>query len=200
VNLTPDVIVRLRWDPENQVGPALLGRTAHVQAALLMRQLRGEPTDQPDTTVITGGVGANISGVLVPRWDPDDRVKFAGNVGWGIGRYITDLGTLGGQDAVYDPALNELRALRVSSGYFGYERLWRPTFTSAVTYGIVNVKNLDIQPDNTLQRTHRATINLTWTPIPQIDLVLEFLGGTRENKNGQRGSSSQLQAGWTVRF
>jgi hypothetical protein len=30
--------------------------------------------------------------------------------------------------------------------------------------------------------------------------VLEFLGGTRENKNGQRGSSSQLQAGWTVRF
>jgi hypothetical protein len=81
--------------------------------------------------------GGNVSGVLVPRWDADDRFKFASNFAWGIGRYITDLGTLGGQDAVYDPLRNQLRALVVSSGYLGYERLWRPTFTSAVTYGIV---------------------------------------------------------------
>ena len=140
VNLVPDFIARLRWDPEAARDSLLrLTRTSHVQAALLARSLRGTPFDRPDMTLSTGAFGANVSGVLLPKWDRDDRVKFAGNAGWGIGRYITDLGTLGGQDAVYDATTNQLRALLVSSGYVGYERQWRPTFTSAITYGIVNV-------------------------------------------------------------
>ena len=201
VNLVPDFIARLRWDPEAAPDSLLrFTRTSHVQAALLARSLRGTPFDRPDTTLSTGAFGANVSGVLLPKWDRDDRVKFAGNAGWGIGRYITDLGTLGGQDAVYDPTTNQLRALLVSSGYVGYERQWRPTFTSAITYGIVNVTNLDVQPDDALHRTQRSSINLTWTPIQQLDLVLEVLGGTRVNKDGRRGTSSQIQAGWTFRF
>lgn len=198
VNLTPDVIARVRWEPTKAKG--LLGRPAHVQAAILVRTLRGTPTDLPNQTLTTGGFGVNISGVLVPRWDADDRVKFASNNGWGIGRYITDLGTLGGQDAIYDVIGNRLRALPVSSGYFGYERMWRPTMLSAVTYGIVNVSNLDDQPGDSLRRTQRSTVNFTWSPIPQADIIIEFLTGTRVNKDGQRGASSQLQAGWTFRF
>ena len=201
VNLTPDFIARLRWQPKEEHGiRRLLGRSAHVQAAILVRTLRGEVTDQPDLTLSTGGFGGNVSGVFVPRWDADDRVKFAVNGGWGIGKYITDLGTLGGQDAIYNPVDNSLEALPVGSGYFGYERMWRPTFTSAFTYGIVNVANLDIQPDDALRRTQRTTINLTWTPIPQADLVIEFLTGVRVNKNGERGASSQVQTGFTFRF
>lgn len=201
VNLVPDFVARLRWEPDTARGIGVrLTRTAHVQVALLARGLRGEPFDRPDVTLSTGGFGGNVSGVLVPKWDTDDRIKFASNAGWGIGRYITDLGTLGGQDAVYDATTNQLRALSVSSGYFGYERLWRPTFTSAITYGIVNVNNLDVQPDDALRRTQRATINLTYTPIQQLDLVLEFLSGTRVNKDRTRASSSQIQAGWTFRF
>src|SRR4029077_13501319 len=103
-----------------------------------------------------------ISGVLVPRWDADDRIKFAVYGGSGIGRYITDLSSLGGQDAVYDAAKFGLRALPVSSGYLGYERAWARAFTTAVTYGIVNVSNLDIQSDDALHRTMRGSINLTW--------------------------------------
>jgi DcaP outer membrane protein len=201
VNLTPDFIARLRWEPdEGHRLRGLLGKTAHVQAAILLRQLRGEVIDQPAVTLSTGGVGLNVSGVLVPRWDSDDRVKFAVNAGWGIGKYITDLGTLGGQDAVFNSIDNSLEALRVSSGYFGYERMWRPTFTSAFTYGIVNVDNLDIQTADSLRRTQRTTINLTWTPIPQADLVIEFLTGVRVNKNGEDGASSQIQTGFTYRF
>ena len=199
VNLTPDFIARLRWDPQRPVDRPL-SRTAHVQAAILVRALRGEPLDQPEVTLATGGFGVNVSGVSIPRWDGDDRVKFAANFGWGIGKYITDLGTLGGQDAVYDPVLNQLRALSVSSGYFGYERQWKPTLTSTVTYGVVTVGNLDIQPDDALHRTQRATINLTWNPIPNADLVLEFLSGTRVNKDRKRGTSTQVQAGWLFRF
>ena len=201
VNVTPDFITRLRWEPDSRVpGPHLIGRTAHVQAALLVRTLRGEVTSQPDRTLSTGGFGANISGVLVPRWAAGDRIKFAANSGWGIGRYVTDLGTLGGQDALYDPLTDSLRALPVYSAYFGYERLWKPTFTSAVTYGLVRVSNLEVQPGDALRETQRGTINLTWTPISQLDLVLELLTGRRVNKDGAQGTSSQVQAGWTFRF
>ena len=58
---------------------------------------------QSSDALATSGIGGNISGVLVPRWDADDRIKFAVNAGSGIGRYIADLSSLGGQDAVYDP-------------------------------------------------------------------------------------------------
>jgi hypothetical protein len=201
VNLTPDFITRLRWEPSGRLpGPHLLGRTAHVQAAILVRTLRGELTGRPEKTLTTGGFGANVSGVLMPRWNADDRIKFAVNSGWGIGRYVTDLGTLGGQDAVYDSIADSLRALPVYSAYAGYERQWKPTFTSAITYGLVRVENLDIQPGEALHETQRGTINLTWTPISRLDLVIEFLTGRRVNKDGAQGTSSQIQAGWTFRF
>jgi hypothetical protein len=198
VNLTPDFIARVRWIPGHG-GPLGLG-TQHVQAAILVRTLRGELDTRPEVTLTTGGFGGTVSGVLAPRWDTDDRIKFAGYAGWGIGKYITDLGTLGGQDAVFDSTSDSLRALRVSSGYFGYERAWTPTFLSSLTYGIVNVDNLDIQPLDALARTQRTSMNITWSPVPQADIILEFLFGTRVNKDGSRGTSSQIQAGWTYRF
>jgi hypothetical protein len=201
VNLTPDFIARLRWEPKSAMSGLLrLSSAQHVQAAIIARQLRGEVTDQPQLTLSTGGFGVNVSGELVPSWDRDDRIKFATNNGWGIGKYITDLGTLGGQDAVYDPSAGTLRALPVSSAYFGYERKWRPTFVSAFTYGIVNVATLDIQPDDVLKRTQRTSFNVTWSPVPQADIAVEFLFGTRVNKNNEHGTSSQIQAGWIYRF
>jgi hypothetical protein len=201
VNLTPDLIARLRWEPKTAMTGVLgLSAAQHVQAAIIGRQLRGEVTDQPQLTLSTGGFGMNVSGALVPRWDSDDRIKFATNNGWGIGKYITDLGTLGGQDAVYDPSTGTLRALPVSSAYFGYERRWRQAVVSAFTYGIVNVANLDIQPDNALKRTQRTSVNVTWSPVPQADITVEFLFGTRINKNNQHGTSSQIQTGWIYRF
>jgi hypothetical protein len=149
VNLTPDLVVRLRWEPERkrELLTQLFGHTAHVQASLLVRQLRGEASGPTDATPATGGIGGNISGVLVTRWAADDRIKFAANAGSGIGRYINDLRALGGQDAVFDVTQGRLRALPVSSAYVGYEHAWSRVFTTAVTYGVVNVNNLDVQPD-----------------------------------------------------
>lgn len=197
VNHTPDFIARVRWEPS---GGGFLGRTQHVQASLLARQLRGQVNGSSSTTVSTAALGANVSGVLAAWWDADDRLKFASNAGWGVGKYITDLGTLGGQDGVYNPDTGELEALHVRSAYIGYERSWRPTLISAFTYGIVTVENRPVQPSTALRRTHRATFNITWTPVPQADVGFEFLTGTRENKDGQSAASSQFQIGWVYRF
>ena len=65
---------------------------------------------------------------------------------------------------------------------------------------MVNVSNLDTQPGNALHRTQRTSVNLMWNPVPFVDIVVEFLAGTRVNKNGERGSASQIQSGWTLKL
>lgn len=188
----------MKWSPPDLGG--FDSKVGRVQTAIIVRQLRSEVNNDPNSVVATGGFGINVSGVLVPRWDKDDRIRFASNNGYGIGRYITDLGSLGGQDAVYDAVKHELRALPVTSAYVGYERMWRRGLISTLTYGVVNVSNLDIQSGTSLSSTQRGTFNLAWSPFSRVELVAEFLTGSRRNKDGAKGSASQIQLGSTFRF
>jgi hypothetical protein len=64
----------------------------------------------------------------------------------------------------------------------------------------VRVDNLDIQAGDVLKRTQRGSVSVTFSPVPRADLVVEFLGGQRVNKNGDSGTSTQIQAGWKLRF
>jgi hypothetical protein len=142
VNQVPDFVVRVRWEP--QFG-------GHVQLSGITRQLRGEPADQTHAVVGASGYGFNISGRLpLPHWSKRDQILFQHNSGKGLGRYISDLSSYGGQDGVYDPDGQELRLLNVFSGYLGYEHWWTQQFRSAFSFGIVRVTNLDIQPGDTL--------------------------------------------------
>jgi hypothetical protein len=204
VSQVPDFVVRARWEPpEGQKGPlgVTVGQGVHVNLALLFRQLRGEPLDQPNTTLSTGGFGAGVSGRLTAPWEMESgQVTFSAYAGSGIGRYITDLGTLGGQDAYFDPEANTIDALPAFAWYLGYERRWNAKLRSTFTYGSVIVDNIAAQPGSAFHMTNRWSLNLTWSPIPRVDLVSEFLFGNRSNKDGQRGSSSQLQLGTNFRF
>ena len=205
VSQVPDLVVRARWEPpEGQKGPLGLMKVrqgVHVNLALLFRQLRGEPLDQPNTTLSTGGFGVGVSGRLAAPFQADrGQVTFSAYAGSGIGRYITDLGTLGGQDAYYDPETNTIDALPVFAWYLGYERRWDAKLRSTFTYGSVLVNNIAAQPGSAFHMTNRWSLNLTWSPIPRLDLVGEFLFGNRIDKDGQKGSSSQLQLGTNFRF
>ena len=206
VSQVPDLVVRARWRPkEGTEGPLglmnVFRKDAHVNLAFLFRQIRGEPLDQPNTTLSTSGAGVGLSGRISAPWDADKgQVTFSAYAGSGIGRYITDLGTLGGQDAFYDPATGSIDALSDFAWYLGYERRWTSVLRSTFTYGTVVVDNIDAQPGDAFHMTNRWSMNLTWSPIPRLDLVGEFLFGNRSNKDGQRGGSSQLQLGTNFRF
>ena len=94
VNRVPDVVTRLRFEPR-------LG--GHVQLSGVVRRLRGEPDDFPNEIVAATGYGVNISGRLpFPFWSKRDQLLFQHNSGRGLGRYISDLGSYGGQDGVFD--------------------------------------------------------------------------------------------------
>ena len=208
VNQVPDLVARLRWTPGEKTivqGPLhwrrdRLGGGGHVQLAFLLRQIRGEL--DPGSDLLDPGRRLPLQRAHHARRGAETGTASSSRLagGWGIGRYITDLGTLGGQDAVYDPATNTLEALPVLSGYVGYEHRWIPTLRSTATWGTVYVENLDVQTGDAFHRTDRATLNLSWSPIPRIDLVGEFLWGRRIDKDGRRGEARQLQFGTTFRF
>jgi hypothetical protein len=204
VNQAPDIVARIRFDqPAGSRVPILPGarRPGHLQIGFLGRQIRAEPPDQPNETVSTRGFGANVSGRRIMSWNQArDNFTFAVNAGSGIGRYITDLGSLGGQDAVHDPDTNSLEPLSVFASYVGFQHWWKEGLRSTWIYGFVTVDNVPVQTPDSLHQTHRWTGNLAWSPILRIDLVLEYLAGTRENKDGESGFSNQIQVGGTFRF
>ena len=120
--------------------------------------------------------------------------------GSGIGRYITDLRTAGGQDGYFDLTTGELTVLGVVAAYVGYEHAWSATLRSTATIGWVWVNVLANQPDDALKYTRRFSLNLAWTPIPRLDLVGEVLTGERTNKDLSSGSATQIQLGSRFRF
>jgi hypothetical protein len=202
VSQVPDTVARLRWEPERTVGVGhLVESIGHLQLGLLMRQVRAEREDEPNQTLSVPGYGLHLSGRLSPGWWNDrDDATFAIYTGKGIGRYITDLAEIGGQDAVYDPATDSLETVPAFSAYVGYEHWWNDRWRSTVTLGGVWVDTLDIQSSDALKETLRTSINVAWSPIERIDLVAEFLTGRRVNKDGQRGTAAQYQWGGRFRF
>jgi len=199
VNQIPDLVERTVWQ---------FRETGQLQAAVVLRQIRGEP-DLPLTgTRSCFAWGASLSGIVpIRRSGLTDRFVFQLNFGEGIGRYINDLASLGGQDAAFDPADGALVPLPAGGIYVDYEHTWKEwAFTrkmnlrSAVIYSFVQVNNLDFQTGVAYHRTSRLIGNLVFSPIPRIDIGVEYLYGTRENKDGNKASADQIQLVGIFRF
>lgn len=197
VNLFPDLIAR---DFIQFPGGG------HLQVAAVARQIRGEST--PGETRSTWGLGGSVTGVVkVPVKTLTDRFMFQLNGGSGIARYINDLNSLGGQDGVFDPATGDLHALDAVGWYLGYEHRWKEwerfenmNLRSTVLWSLVTVDNFPFQLDNAYKTTNRFAINLVFSPSSRVDVGLEYIYGTRENKDGQNEHANQVQVVGLFRF
>jgi hypothetical protein len=173
----------------------------HIKTSLLARQIKAEWNLDPSISDSKFGWGASISGrVGVEIWDEKDNILFQFNYGDGIGRYVNDLQEVGGQDAVFNPQTGELETLEVFSGYVAYQHWWQEKLRSTMTYGWVDVDNLNFQDDSDYANTDRAVINLLWSPVTRIDVGGELLWGRRENKDGASAIARQIQFGAKYRF
>ena len=201
----------------NQV-PDFVGRLVkripdgHLQASAVLRQVRGELETQPNVVQSVLAWGLSGSGVVpMRRWNEKDRLIFQVNAGQGIARYINDLNSAGGQDAVFDPVTGELTALFAWGAYVAYEHHWDfapnipsmpflnfSNLRSSLILGHVNVHNIGVQDPTAYDKTNRLSLNLLWSPIPRVDLGTQFIYGNRQNKDGSQGSARQLQL--RVRF
>jgi hypothetical protein len=173
----------------------------NVHAALLLRQLSAtwEPADlntpgygsEDDTS----GWGTTLSGRRFINWFGNDRdnLMVQINYGKGYGRYVNDLGTIGGQDAVFDDTGN-LKALDVFATYVAMQKWWRYNLRSTFTLGLVEVEDYAFQPVNAYNKTWRTGGNLIWSPTGNIDIGSELLWGKRTDSNDASGTATQIQA------
>lgn len=197
VNLMPDVVARV---------VRAHGDEGHVQLAGVARQIRGEAT--PGDVRSDWGWGLTASGVFPFQFRHlQDRVIFQVNGGYGIARYINDLSSLGGQDAVFDTTGGELYALPAFGWYVAYEHSWKEwtraetmNLRSTFLWSFVDVSNFYFQSPDAYNKTHRFAANVVFSPAKRVDVGVEFITGSRENKDGQRGTANQVQLVALIRF
>ena len=195
----PDVVGRGIWK---------FKETGHVQVAGVLREIRAAFLGNPDHFVSTYGWGIGVSGVIPFRYfNLTDRFIFQLNGGHGVGRYINDLNSLGGQDGVFDPATGDFEVLNAYGWFLAYEHMWKRweqirdmNLRSSVIWSLVTVDNVDFQPPDAYHRTQRLSANLIFSPIPRIDAGLQYIYGTRRNLNGERGDARQIQFVILFRF
>ena len=184
----------------------------HLHLGGILRNIVGIPVDDQGNEITTEstsaiGWGLTFSGnIALKKLDRRDNFKFQLNLGDGLGRYINDLGTLGGFDAVFSET-GDLETIVVSSGYGGFQHWWKrnplglfKAVRSTFVYGFVRVQHQESMPDDFYRRTQRFSANWLWSPIAEIDLGIEYLWGSRENQDKQRATASQLQFVATFRF
>jgi hypothetical protein len=199
VNFVPDIVGRAVWKFKD---------IGHLQGAVVLRQIRGESTLAPGEVSSAPAWGASLSGV-VPffYFNLTDRFIYQLNIGKGNARYINDLNSLGGQDAVFDPVTGDLEALPARGFYLDFEHQWKEwqatkemKLRSSLIWSYVDVDNLEFQPGEAYHRTNRLSFNLVFSPIDRIDVGVEYIYGTRENKDGNEGSADQFQIVGIFRF
>lgn len=180
----PDMIAALKWEQD----------WGHLQTGALYRRL-GVDNGAVDKSL--SGYGVNLSGRIKTNVFSDkDSLKFQVNYGDGIGRYINDLQVVNGQgfDAALNNATGEVDTIKAYGGYVSYQAVFSPKWRSNLTGGYVYVDQPNFMPGNMMESTKYLSYNVIWTPIPKLDLGLEFLYGQRENVNGDDGDAKRVQA------
>jgi hypothetical protein len=104
-----------------------------------------------------------------------------------------------GLDATFDP-VNGFQTLDSKGWFVAYEQWWAQNWISTFSYGEADCDLSPSLPDNTYQSATYATVNLIWLPVERMGVGIEFLSGTRENKDGQRGEADRIQMGFQYRF
>jgi hypothetical protein len=149
-----------------------------------------------------------VSGVLpIHKFSLRDLLMFQANGGTGIARYVNDLSSLGGQDAVFDPVTGDLEALPALGWYVAYEHTWKEweategrRLRSTALWSLVNVYNLDFQPPNAYHLTNRFAANFVFSPVARVDAGVQYIYGRRTNKDEQSSTARQFQVVTIVRF
>lgn len=161
----------------------------------VLREHRADDGVDLDESVIGWGVGVGLR--TRGLYDGDVlRVRAGG--GEGIGRYIKELA---GQGATLNVAKGDLEAIPGWGGSIGYTRQWSPEWRSNLIAGYTEVDNEDITSvQQTNKQIYSGHINLFYSPLPSVDLGVEFVHGNREVESGDDGTVNRLLLGGRFNF
>ena len=200
------------WDLVASMDRLPLGQLGdwNYRVSVILRELKGQYNDYEGDEVEAELGQSNASGWGITTsgqksfagWGEGDFIQWQLTYGEGIGRYLNDLSTIGGGDAVFDPD-GKLHALPVFAGFLSYRHHWgsKPWFMedwpgimrSNFIVSWIDVDNYSFQEGKDYSQTWRASANLLYFPTQNLRFGGELLWGQRKNKDGSEGTATQLQ-------
>ncbi|WP_417320935.1 DcaP family trimeric outer membrane transporter [Emcibacter sp.] len=175
----PDVIARYTMKSD----------WGHVALAGMLRSLSidqgtlGVPDD--DSAL---GYGVSLSGKLKVA-DKDD-FRFMVTAGEGLGRYI-------GVNLVNGAAVNatgELETIGTISGFASYRHFWGEKSRSNITFSYFKADNpVAFTGTGVTDTSMSIHANYIYSPVPKLDVGIEYMYAERELENGLSGNMSRVQ-------
>lgn len=157
----------------------------HIRASVLGRELRYDTGTSDDSTYVVGG---SLTGKLL-LGDNDD-VRFTLYGGDGIGRYV-------GLNFQNDAALDAAGDLEAISGYAGslaWRHVFSPKFRTNIIWAMQDYDiDTGITPATALKGSMSYAVNGFYTPVPKLDLGLEYRYAEIERENGAEGTMDRFQ-------
>jgi hypothetical protein len=167
------------------------GTWGHIQIAGIARSLGFETLQAPDNRPKgnRAGWGVDLTGA-VNTWEKDQLV--AGAVyGHGIANYMNDGGIdLAAGGTPTDPHAVAVPLLGVSVYYDHY---WDSSWSTSLGYSFTQIDNTTLQAGDAFHSGEYASINLLWSPAPNLMIGGEGLWGQRTDHDKNAGDDLRFQ-------
>jgi hypothetical protein len=176
-NTLPDFVGRLHY--------------AHDQGHLQSAAFIGASGFQPQSGLRDDEMvwGFNFTGSL--DLTENDTLKFQTAFGDGLSRFD-------GVAAVGPDSGGRLSATKAFTWAIAYEHDWSDCLSSTFAYAKPRREPADGEPADAIRGTQFLAVNLVWQPFERTFTGIEYLFGSREDKNGARGEGNRVM--FSVRY
>ncbi|WOE74946.1 DcaP family trimeric outer membrane transporter [Alterisphingorhabdus coralli] len=134
------------------------------------------------------GYGISLSGKI--NVGERDDIRFMASAGDGIGRYV-------GLNLVNDAAVRpdgSLDPIATYSGFLAYRHFWSPKLRTTIAGSYFKADNpIGLTTDGVTDQSTNGFINLVYSPVPPLNLGIEYLYADRELENGMSGNLQKIQ-------
>jgi hypothetical protein len=162
-------------------------------AAVMARELSADDGTAVDDSTWGGAVAV---GGKIPTFGKDD-LRFQLHYGNALGRYMATKF----KDAEFDATTGELETFDQFGGFLAYRHFWIDNLRSNLIYSYGAADNdLSIVADTVNKEFQSVHANLIWSPVPSVDLGIEYLHGYREIESGDEGELNRIQVSATYNF
>jgi len=173
------------------------GKFGYAKLGAIVRWIRWDDLLPNDAFDLNGGVtGWGVS--LSTGWNAsvDNVLRLQAVYGAGVENYFNDapvdVGAKRNPGNTVTPVTGEALPDFGLSAYLDHK--WNSHFTSAIGYSRVDIDNSDLQAPTAFKTGQYASVNLLWTPVPNVMTGGEFQWGHRDNfSDGFHSSDYRLQ-------
>ena len=181
-NVFPDIIARVNLDPG----------FGHYSLVGMLRDLSIDTAEYDDSQL---GYAFSANAVI-PTFGKDS-VTLEFNYGNAIGRYLN----AGWDDGFLNPVTHEVETSDQYGFVVGYQHFWLDNLRSSVIYSMAERDNDMNYVTNTADDQYQSVhANLIWSPVPRINMGIEYIWAYREIENGEDGDLNRIQAGFQYKF